>query len=493
MRIRYGLLIGLIGTLFAREAFPAAAPERWVTFRHDYQRTGRTPVVGPQNFNLLKWKKAVASGVEPYGAVTSSPAVGADGTVYVTGRALDEQGRAATYLAAFSPQNGFLKWRQSLGSGQNDSSPSLSGDDTIYVGCGFSTGSTWGIQSYSKSGTFLWWSFLVMDRVLTSPTLSLDEKTVYFGDQSGVFYALDATNVGYQLWPSDQLTGPIHSSAAIGTDGTLYFGSQGDGGRINAISPSGALVWSFPVEGLVEAAPALSGSGMLYFGTNAGFVYAVDTKTVTSMTPPENAFKWRNEDYEGASFFSSVALGRDGTLYVGNSEGQLCAFDPATGRRVWSFDVVADGKDGPGAIYSSPAVGGDGTIYFGSDNGFLYALDPNKTGAARVKAKYNTGSALESSPAIAPDGSLYIGAMDGYLYAFGRSTMGDINNDGYIDVIDVTLLLQAVVIGNASADVLNLGDVAPKNQDGSFGDRRLDVTDAVRILRFLVGFEPSFP
>lgn len=483
----------MIGILIGQEAGAQATPDRWATFRHDYQRTGRTSVVGPQQFENLKWKQPVASDVGPdYGVVTSSPAVTADGIVYISGRARNLEGGVSTMLAAFKP-DGLLWWREPVGSGQTDSSPSLSSNDNVYIGTGYSSGGTWGVQSRTKSGDFLWWSFLVMDRVLATPALSPDESTIYFGDQSGMFYALNTNNVGSKVWFSDHLTGITNSSPAVGNDGTLYFGSQGDGGRINAIYPSGALRWTFAVEGYVEGSPALSSSGMLYFGTTEGIVYALDTNTVTEATDPAAAFKWVNEDYRGSSFYSSVALGQDDTLYVGNTDGLLCAFDPATGLRKWSFDVVSDGGDGPGAIYSSPAVGGDGTVYFGGDNGILYALDPTQTGDARLKAKVVLDSPLESSPAIGPDGTLFIGAMDGFLYAFGRNMMGDLNSDGEVNVSDVILLLQAIVLNNATPDFLYLGDVSPKNPDGTFGDSQLDVTDAVRILRHLVGFEPAFP
>ncbi|MBW3623108.1 MAG: PQQ-binding-like beta-propeller repeat protein [Armatimonadetes bacterium] len=488
-----GCISCLIGVLTGSGALAQTPPDRWATFRHDYQRTGRTSIVGPQNFSIQEWRQAVASGVGPnYGVVTSSPSIGLDGSVYISGRAKDETGGISTYLVSFSP-TGLLRWRREIGTGQTDSSPSLNSSDTVYIGTGFQTGGSWGIQSLTKDGEFLWWSFDIFDRVLASPTLSADEKTVYVGSQNGIFYALDASRLGVSAWSSDQLIGVINSSAALGSDGTLYFGSQGDGGRINAVRPNGSLLWSYNTEGLVEAAPALSRNGILYFGTTEGIVYALDTKTVTTATDPASAFLWKNEDYRGFSYHSSVALGSDDTLYLGNTEGQLIAFDPNTGRRKWSFDVRTDGGDETGAIYSSAAVGGDDTVYFGCDNGVLYALDPSQTDRAKLKAKINLGSPLESSPAIGPDGTLYIGSMDGFLYAFRRSLPGDLTGDGRITVADASLMLQLVVTGAATPEQINKADVAPKNADNTYGDRKLDIQDPVRVLRYMVGLEPVFP
>jgi hypothetical protein len=39
---------------------------------------------------------------------------------------------------------------------------------------------------------------------------------------------------------------------------------------------------------------------------------------------------------------------------------------------------------------------------------------------------------------------------------------------------------------------IKAGDVAPKNADGTFGDGKVNVSDATRILRFAVGIETSF-
>src|SRR5262249_46094927 len=68
-----------------------------------------------------------------------------------------------------------------------------------------------------------------------------------------------------------------------------------------------------------------------------------------------------------------------------------------------------------GAIESSPAIGSDGTIYVGSTDGTLYAVTPTGT----PKWTFATGNAISSSPALGRDGTLYlyVGGTGHTLYA----------------------------------------------------------------------------
>lgn len=72
----------------------------------------------------------------------------------------------------------------------------------------------------------------------------------------------------------------------------------------------------------------------------------------------------------------------------------------------WMFTTGGD-------IYSSPAIGRDGTIYVGSFDNNLYAINTDGT----LKWKFTTGGDIYSSPAIGKDGTIYVGSLDDNLYA----------------------------------------------------------------------------
>ncbi|MHB9115277.1 MAG: outer membrane protein assembly factor BamB family protein [Thermoleophilia bacterium] len=117
----------------------------------------------------------------------------------------------------------------------------------------------------------------------------------------------------------------------------------------------------------------------------------------------------------GGPCWSSPAVARDGTIYVGGTgtelgeDGGLYAVRP-DGRLAWVFRTTGD-------VLSSPAIAADGTVYVGSWNGFgdgrFYALSPDGT----LRWQYDIGD-TQSSPVIAADGTVYLCAADGRLLAF---------------------------------------------------------------------------
>ena len=94
----------------------------WPGFGGDRQRTGRSPSPGAQG--------AVGNEIwsfKTYHAVQFSPAVGADGTVYV--------GSGDGHVYALDPANGNELWSFETGNWV-ESSPALGADGTVYVGSG---------------------------------------------------------------------------------------------------------------------------------------------------------------------------------------------------------------------------------------------------------------------------------------------------------------------------------------------------------------------
>ena len=188
----------------------------------------------------------------------------------------------------------------------------------------------------------------------------------------------------------------VHSSAAIGADGTIYIGS--DDKNVYALDgASGAVRWKTLTGGAVASSPAIGADGTVYVGSNDNYVYALDGAS--------GAIKWKYQTGGYAS--SNPAIGSDGTIYIGSYDTYVYALDGAAGTVKWKYKT-------DGAISSSPAVGKDGTVYIGSNDSTLYAFDG---GTGTVRWKYKTGGGLSSSPAIGADGTVYIGSYDTYVHA----------------------------------------------------------------------------
>jgi outer membrane protein assembly factor BamB/serine/threonine protein kinase len=96
----------------------------------------------------------------------------------------------------------------------------------------------------------------------------------------------------------------------------------------------------------------------------------------------------------------------DGVVYAGGNNGNVYAFNAASGHLDWSY-VSPPGESGPAVV--------DGTVYVGSAGG-LYALNAAN---GHVRWSYPSGSA-ESSPVVV-DGTVYVVGADGNVHALNAA------------------------------------------------------------------------
>ena len=106
----------------------------------------------------------------------------------------------------------------------------------------------------------------------------------------------------------------------------------------------------------------------------------------------------------GESVDSSPAVA-DGVVYVGTSEGALCALDAEDGGELWRYETG-------GAIVSSPAVS-EGLALFGSVDRFFYAA---KCDSGELAWQYRTYGPVVSSPTC-EQGVVYFSSIGGRVYA----------------------------------------------------------------------------
>jgi outer membrane protein assembly factor BamB len=241
-------------------------------------------------------------------------------------------------------------------------------------------------------------------------------------------------NDGTLLW-SYQTGDGIESSAAIGPNGTIYIGSHD--GFFYAFAPSGVLKWRvdigppnydprWNVSKSIMATPAVAAEGTVYIYSSADYLFALN---------PDGSEKWRFFVKWHNDFWSSPAIGPDGTIYIGSARNDgdndfpsgLYAINP-DGTEKWRYGINS-------GVTTSPAIGSDGTIYIGAadvstNRGKLFAL--NRWG--NLKWVFTTEQWMESSPAIADDGMIYIGSgREGRVYAIhpnGREKWRFQANDG---------------------------------------------------------------
>jgi outer membrane protein assembly factor BamB len=406
------LLLGVIAAMaFTGAMTPPVcaqlATSAWPMYRYNPAHTGQSIFDTSANNGAFKWFFEVG------GPLTSSPAIGVDGTIYVGDEESGPGGFLPSHVYAVNP-DGSRKWSFPISGIVSYSSAAIGADGTIYVGDEDSTSSAAGhLYAINADGSEKW-VFQTLGLIPSSPAIGAD-GTIYVGDEFSTGAGSAASHLyainpdGSQKW-AFQTNGFVFSSPAIGADGTIYVGDgeTAEASNVYAINPDGSEKWAFQTGGFVFSSPAVGADGTVYVGADDFNLYAIN---------PDGTEKWafRTEFLVD----SSPAVSADGTIYVGSDDSYVYAINP-DGTQKWAFSAGF-------VVASSPAIGADGTIYIAAEDPqlslgfgltFLYAINPDGT----EKWSFPTDSFQNSSPSIGADGTIYIGSSDGRLYAVGEGT-----------------------------------------------------------------------
>jgi len=246
------LLQGVLDALVANLAGAKEGEAPWASFGNGPQHTFRSRYLGPENPGIA-WA---------YGpAACYSPAIGADGTIYV--------GSSDNNVYALDGATGQPKWAYGT-AGPVLSTPAIGAHGTIYVGSDDN-------KLYALDGETgrLRWEYAMDGGVRSSPAIGTD-GTIYVGSDDNRLYALDA-ETGQLRWEyaTDWY---VRSSPAIGADGTVYVGSYDC--KIYALDgATGQLKWMDWHVGNVVSSPVIGADGTVFAGSSSGKVSALDGST----------------------------------------------------------------------------------------------------------------------------------------------------------------------------------------------------------------------
>lgn len=298
------------------------------------------------------------------GSGGNSPAIGNDGTVYHS---------CSRYLDAFDGTTGAAKWRFQF-KDSSRSSPAIGPDGTVFVGSNDE-------RLYALDGAtgLKKWEFEAGDEVDSSPAILSDGiggGTVFFSaatsrpDVSGTAYgrrlfAIDA-KTGVQTWTAGGMAGDVSYSPTMGTGGNVYL-PQIFSRRLGARdAATGSYRW-----GALDASDIFRVRSPVSVGEN-GLVYSVAEMTdyrnrLFALDPADGSVRWTlalgqsRRDYVG-----TPSVAQDNTVYV-PGEG-LYAVDGSDGRILWTALLLPSGG------VASPNIGRDGTVYVGCGNHNIYAI-----------------------------------------------------------------------------------------------------------------------
>ncbi|NLP11306.1 PQQ-like beta-propeller repeat protein [bacterium] len=273
-----------------------------------------------------------------------------------------------------------------------------------------------------KQNERILWTFAVESEIYySSPALSLNEETVYFGTSSGILAKQAANNAlyavavatGQVLWKFPLGIKEVRSSPAVCADGSIAFvasernSAAGPTVRdlLYRLSSNGQLQWTFNINPGLQAtvdvgqsAPSVASDGVIYAA--AGGLYAIN---------PDGTCKWTQFQPAAEDIRNAPVIGKNGVLYFVYHNIPLTALDPTDGHTLWSCDLGVNDH-----VLASPAIGADGRIIVATNPGIVYAVAPT----GEILWSFDTASigytcTLRSSPAIDEDGTIYLGTNTG--------------------------------------------------------------------------------
>jgi polysaccharide biosynthesis protein PslG len=264
-------------------------------------------------------------------------------------------------------------------------------------------------------------------------------------DTQGRIYAtgdngtLSAYSSGGNFAWTTETDGTAATPLLLSADGqALYTGTSKE--RLDAYAASdGHKLWGTPLGG-IPGAPALGGDGTIYIGSSDGALHAIG---------PDGTPRWR---YPSNGWARTMPVVSGATIYGGTDGGAVFALD-AGGQQRWRVEL--------GAETIGLAAGPDGALYASTADGSLHELAPD--GVLRWSSPL--GGGRPTAPAIGADGRIYVGAENGRLsvVAPGGQIAGDFNLQAPLNITPV--------IGRDGAVYVAVGD--KKDSVVAFGTQAL--------------------
>ena len=217
----------------------------------------------------------------------------------------------------------------------------------------------------------------------------------------------DSANASF-IVPTNLNVGDVLSFQLTATDSS---GASASASTSITIAEAGTLKWFFSGAVTIRHSIAIGPDGTVYLGSLNNNLYALN--------PQDGSIQWQFA--AGNDIRTPPSIGADGTIYFGSYDKYIHAVSPPTdgsksGVAKWNHYTNVFLGD-----LNSVSIAADGSLYFGSKDNSLYALDPD---TGEVKWSYPTGGQILDAPAISPGGTIYFGSADDYIYAIDPPSDG---------------------------------------------------------------------
>ncbi|MDO4629973.1 MAG: PQQ-binding-like beta-propeller repeat protein, partial [Planctomycetia bacterium] len=163
---------------------------------------------------------------------------------------------------------------------------------------------------------------------------------LYIGSEDGYLFAIDLDDAGGRsLWDQGKEVGYaggfLNSSPAIAEDGTIIVATRAE--RLLGFNSVGEVLWTTYMPGQLLGSPVIDANGNIYVGAsmstrqgNVGYLVCVDGTS--------HKIRWQFETDDMIE--STPCIGDDGTIYFGNNAGWLYALN-SFGDKKWAAKFEA--------------------------------------------------------------------------------------------------------------------------------------------------------
>jgi outer membrane protein assembly factor BamB len=255
-------------------------------------------------------------GSVPTGSIFASPAIGADGSVYIGGL-YDPN------LYALDPNDGAIKWSCSFSSGGWPfASPVLAPDGTIYQTLLYDA-NLYAIDP--NDGAIIWATNLslfcqyVADYLCEYDRLPPSNMIEYNCDNWFGFSPHEDENACFSY--GELAYADCWSEPAVGPDGTIYVSF--DDPYLRAVEPNGNLKWATQLGTLGGFTLTVGGDGLVYAACDDGNLYVVDSDGWE--TARFETQSWLNYPVIAAENALLISDANDHSLLISNPSNTLWA------------------------------------------------------------------------------------------------------------------------------------------------------------------------